>query len=111
MHLTDRQQLFFDYLLERLDFLPDSFLQEYIKALFFHCQDFLYMAAKPIEKEKNTDEIIYPADHKYKEYIVQDRWFVPTKFNIIDLLMLECDFKYKHKYSKKKIKQKYYFCH
>lgn len=98
MHLSVRQQLFLNYLLERLQFSAGNFRKDFLEHLAKRCQEFVNLASVPLRRNVNTGEIIFPEDHEFKKYVEQDNRLLPTRFNIIDLLMLECDIKRRRKY-------------
>jgi hypothetical protein len=98
MQLSNKQQLFLDYLLERLQFPADSFREEFLKRIATRCREFVNLGTKPIRRDAKTGQTIFPKDHEFKEYIAVDNRLVPTRFNIIDLFMLECNIKYERQY-------------
>jgi hypothetical protein len=99
MHLSDKQQLFVNYLLERLQFPSDTFRGEYLEHLSRCCRQYVNLASKPIQRAPRTGDIIFPKDHAFKEYVEQDDRLIPTRFHIVDLLMLECDIKSRGRYT------------
>lgn len=82
-----------NYLLERLEFSPGKFREQYLENLSLRCSEFVKLAAKPIRYDPESGDIIYPKDDGFKNYIEQDGFFIPERFNIVDLLLLECDIK------------------
>lgn len=98
MYLSSKQKLFLNYLLERLHFPVDKFREQYLEHLATHYEEFLNLAAIPIKRNTKTGEIVFPKDHGFKKYDERDGRLVPTRFNIIDLLMLECNIKRKRKF-------------
>jgi hypothetical protein len=90
--------LFRDYLLDRLQFPAGDFREQYLDQLGKRWRDLLPLASKPIEYSKETRGVVFPEDHGFKEYIERDGRLLPTRFNLIDMLMLECDIRHKRKY-------------
>jgi hypothetical protein len=98
MKFSDRQTLFMNYLLERMQFPSSDFREKYLERLSRYCKEYVNLASKPILRDPKTGEIVYPKDHAFKQYSEQDDRLIPTRFNIIDLLFLECDLKSKGRY-------------
>jgi hypothetical protein len=98
MLLSERQTLFMNYLLERTQFPANEFREQYLANLSHRCKEYVNLASQPIHRDRKTGCIIYPKDNDFKVYIEQDNRLVPTRFNIIDLLMLECDIKSRGRY-------------
>jgi hypothetical protein len=99
MIFSHKQKLFLDYLLERLQFPSGEFRQRYLQYLAKRSKEFVTLASKPIERDHKTGDIIYPKDNEFKAYVEQDNRLLPTRFSLIDLLMLECDIKAKRQYN------------
>lgn len=99
MNISYRQKLFMDYLLERLQFPSSDFREKYLEYLEARCKDYINLAAQPIRRDQKTGDIVYPKDHDFKQYSEQDDRLIPTRFNIVDLLLLECDIKSKGTYA------------
>jgi CRISPR/Cas system-associated exonuclease Cas4 (RecB family) len=99
MDLSERQTLFLNYLLEQLQFPPSDFRERYLENLSRRCREYVNLAAQPIRRDPKTGGIVYPEDHDFKKYDVQDDRLIPTRFEIIDMLLLELDIKSKGRYT------------
>ncbi len=99
MYLSERQTLFMNYLLERLQFPSSDFREQFLENLSRRCKEYVNYAAQPIRRDRKSGEIVYPKDHDFKQYAEQDDRLIPTRFNIIDLLLLECDIKSRGRYA------------
>jgi hypothetical protein len=96
---SHRQRLFLNYLLERLKFPEDDFRMHFLDDLNKRSQDFVNLASKPLKRDGKSGDIIFPKDHEYKKYVEQDGRLVPTRFNIIDFLLLECSIRNMRQYN------------
>lgn len=81
MDLSDRQEIYKNYLVDRLGFIKDTFLSKYLKKLYFSAISFRYLGALPIEYTVDSNEII-----EKDGYIIKHELYVPKKFSIIDFL-------------------------
>jgi hypothetical protein len=98
MYISERQTLFMNYLLERMQFPTSEFREQYLEHLSRHCKEYVNLASQSIRRDSKTGEVVYPRDHYFKQYSEQDARLIPTRFNIIDLLLLECDIKSRGRY-------------
>ncbi len=98
-YLSEKQIIFLDYILLQLQLLPGVYRDNYIKHLEKRYKDFKHLLAKKIDRNDNG-EIKYPTDHKFKKYTVENNLLYPSKFNIVDVLMLEYNIKKKRQYIK-----------
>lgn len=101
--LSHKQRLFKNYLLKKLGFLDDEFLKNYISILEKISPRFSILGKKrKIWNEE--DQRFYPENIDVnKKYIEKENYFIPEKFNIIDLLNIELNIKKNKDYICKKI--------
>jgi hypothetical protein len=102
MELSQKQEIFLDYLIKKLNFKDDEFLRHYLDQLTRRITEFSYIFAKQIEVDEKSGRYNYPDDHIFKEYVEQDNLFIPTKLNIIDILLQERDVREERQYIIKK---------
>lgn len=92
--LSDRQILFRDYILKKLGFLDDDFLQKYLSQLEISAPRYKYLGALPAIYENVTDENGNTSQRlkgsdKFKVYEQKHNLFVPKNYNILDFLNQE----------------------
>ena len=91
--LSERQILFRDYLIKKLGFVQDDFLNNYINQLEKSAPRYKYLGALPNENEvyeengKNKERL--KNGDPYKEYECKYNLCIPKKYDIIDFLNLE----------------------
>lgn len=99
--MSDRSAIFQKYLIDQIGFKQDAFLNEYLDKLAAHKHAYAHLAAHEALKHRNG-QIYYPDDHQYRKYVFRNGYFVPTKLNIIDLLLLERNVKKERKFTSRK---------
>lgn len=101
--LSYKQELFKNYLLKKIGFIEDTFLNKYVSLL-----ETISPRLKLLGKQKkiwNEDEQEYLPEKKdpYKKYIEKENYFIPEKFNIIDFLNIELNIKKNGDYTLKDV--------
>lgn len=101
--LSHKQKLFKNYLLKKLGFLDDEFLKNYTSILEKISPRFSILGKKK-KIWNEEDQRFYPENTDVnKKYIEKENYFIPEKFNIIDLLNIELNIKKNKDYIFKKI--------
>ena len=92
--LSDKQILFRNYLIKKLGFVEDEFLQEYLYQLENSAPRYKYLGALPAEYEVVTDTLGHTSQKlkgadRFKTYEQKHKLFVPKNYNILDFLNQE----------------------
>lgn len=98
--LSHKQELFRDYLIEKLGFLKDDFLNDYLLHLKSAVSKFKIYAAQDKVWCDQTEGYIPQHKNDFNTYKEYDKFFLPEKFDLIDFLQAELRLKKKdrHKY-------------
>lgn len=88
-NLSEKQILFRDYLLSRLGFIKDKFLESYKLHLESASLKFRFLGIKEKEVSPLTGENFPKNGNDYIKYVEYDDYFLPEKFSIIDYLNYE----------------------
>jgi len=106
-NLSEKQNLFKDYLIKKLGFIDDLFLKDYTKFLEIVSPRFKLLGKQ--KKIWNEEEQRYfpEKSNPFNQHIETENYFIPTDFNIIDLLNIELNIKKNSEYIQKEIQLAY----
>lgn len=96
--MTELQNIYYNYLLAKLNFNKDEFFKGYIQELTKSCSRYRSLGAKKARYDPKTKELLLPYDHDFKKYQLEGELLLPTSFSMIDYLHMECEIKRKRKY-------------
>lgn len=105
--LSHKQILFRDFLLKRLGFVQDDFLNEYADALEKASPRFRYLGKEKKVFDEFGENPKPEFDKPFTEYEDKGDYYLPTKFNIIDFLDYELNLKRKKGVKLKHINNSY----
>lgn len=103
INLSYKQELYKNYLIKKLGFNDDTFLEKYVSLLEIVSPKFKLLGKQIKIWNEEIQKFLPEKDDPYKKYIEKDKYFIPEKFNVIDLLNIELDIKKKSDYTAKKI--------
>ncbi|HEV8511819.1 MAG TPA: hypothetical protein VGQ59_00990 [Cyclobacteriaceae bacterium] len=95
--LSQKQKLFRDFLINKLGFINDDFLSKYVDYLEVVSPRFKFLGAQPKIWDEGLKQFRPAVENNYNTYIETENYFIPEKFNSIDLLMTEVKIKKENK--------------
>lgn len=106
-YLSEKQNLYKDYLIKKLGFIDDPFLKDYTRFLEIVSPRFKLLGKQKKIWNEVEQKYFPEKPNPFNPHIETDNYFIPTDFNIIDLLNIELNIKKNSEYIQKKIQLAY----
>lgn len=103
IYLSYKQDLFKNYLIKKIGFIEDTFLNKYVVLLEMVSPRLKLLGKQKKIWSEEKQEYLPEKEDDYKKYIEKDNYFIPEKFNVIDLLNIELNIKKNSDYTLKTI--------
>jgi hypothetical protein len=102
-NLSYKQELFKTYLIKKIGFIEDAFLNKYVSLLEMVSPKLKHLGKQKKIWSEEEQKFLPEKEDPYNKYIEKDNYFLPEKFNVIDLLNIELNIKKNSDYTLKPI--------
>ncbi len=105
--MTHKQELFKNYLIKKIGFIEDTFLNKYIPLLEAASPKLKLLGKQKKVWSEDRQRYLPEKEDSHNTYIEKENYFIPEKFNVIDLLNIELNTKKSNDYTSKDLNLKF----